>query len=51
MAAPQVAIDEIASSLQISHGSVYQIHDELGFRKLCEMCAKRAYRRAQAQTC
>ena len=32
----RVAIDEVACSLQISHGSAYQIiHDELGFHKLC----------------
>ena len=32
----QVAVDEVACSLQISHGSAYQIiHDELGFHKLC----------------
>jgi len=31
----RVAIDEVACSLQISHGSAYQIiHDELGFHKL-----------------
>jgi len=33
----RVAIDEVACSLQISHGSSYQIiHDELGFHKVCE---------------
>jgi len=32
----RVAIDEVACSLQISHGSAYQIiHDELGFHKVC----------------
>jgi len=32
----RVAIYEVACSLQISHGSAYQIiHDELGFHKLC----------------
>ena len=32
----RVAIDEVACSLQISHGSAYQIiHDELRFHKLC----------------
>jgi len=32
----RVAIDEVACSLQISHGSAYQIiHDELGFHKIC----------------
>jgi len=32
----RVAIDEVVCSLQISHGSAYQIiHDELGFHKLC----------------
>ena len=32
----RVAIDEVACSLQISHGSAYQIiHDELCFHKLC----------------
>jgi len=32
----RVAIDEVACSLQISHGSAHQIiHDELGFHKVC----------------
>ena len=32
----RLAIGEVACSLQISHGSAYQIiHDELGFRKVC----------------
>jgi len=32
----QVAIDEVACSLQISHGFAYQIiHKELGFHKVC----------------
>jgi len=32
----RVAIDEVACSLQISHGSAYQIiHEELGFHKIC----------------
>jgi len=32
----RVAINEVACSLQISHGSAYQIiHDELGFHKIC----------------
>ena len=32
----RVAIDEVACSLQISHGSAYQIiHDELRLHKLC----------------
>ncbi|XP_052823631.1 uncharacterized protein LOC128247664 [Octopus bimaculoides] len=32
----RVIIDEVARSLQISHGSAYQIiHDELGFHKIC----------------
>ena len=32
----RVAISEVACSLQISHGSAYQIiHDELGFHKVC----------------
>jgi len=31
----RVAIDDVACSLQISHGSAYQIiHDELGFHKI-----------------
>ena len=31
-----VAIDEVACSLQISHGSTYQIiYDGLGFHKVC----------------
>ena len=36
LANQRVAIDELACSLQISHGSAYQIiHDELGFHKVC----------------
>ena len=32
----RVAIHEVVCSLQISHGSAYQmIHDELGFHKIC----------------
>jgi len=32
----EVVIDDVACSLQISHGSAYQmIHDEVGFHKLC----------------
>jgi len=32
----RVAIDEVACSLQNSHGSAYQIiHDELGFHEVC----------------
>ena len=32
----RVAINEVACSLQISHGSSYQIiHDELDFHKIC----------------
>ncbi|PNF22656.1 hypothetical protein B7P43_G07101 [Cryptotermes secundus] len=32
----RVTIDEVACSLQISHGSAHQIiHDELGFHKVC----------------
>jgi hypothetical protein len=32
----RVTIDEVACSLQISHGSAYQIiHNELGFHKVC----------------
>jgi len=31
----RVAIDEVACSLQISHGSAYQIIHELGFHKIC----------------
>ena len=32
----RVAIDEVACSVQISHGSAYQIiHDELGLHKVC----------------
>jgi len=32
----RVAIDEVACSLQISHGSACQIiHEELGFHKIC----------------
>ncbi|XP_045132250.1 histone-lysine N-methyltransferase SETMAR-like [Portunus trituberculatus] len=36
MANRRVIIDEVACSLQISHGSAFQIiHDELGFHKVC----------------
>ena len=32
----EVVIDDVACSLQISHGSAYQmIHDEVGFHKIC----------------
>ncbi|XP_052822777.1 uncharacterized protein LOC128247386 [Octopus bimaculoides] len=32
----RIIIDEVARSLQIRHGSAYQIiHDELGFHKVC----------------
>ena len=48
----RVAINEVACSVQIRYGSAYQIiHDELVFHKVCEMGAKRAYCRAQVQTC
>jgi hypothetical protein len=52
----RVAINEVAYSVQISHGSAYQIiHDELGFHKLCarwvprELTAEHKLERVEVQ--
>jgi len=52
----QVAIDEVACSLQISHGSAYQIiHDELSYHKVCARWVPREltaeHKRKRAEIC
>jgi hypothetical protein len=56
LAIRQVAIDEVACSVQISHGSAYQIiNDELGFHKICarwmprELTAEHKRKRVEIQ--
>jgi hypothetical protein len=50
----QVTVDEVACSLQMSHGSAYQIiHNELGFHEVCarwmprELTAERKRKRVE----